>query len=280
MTNQHIQFKKRRELGEILSDTFSFVRANYKPLFAVLLRTSLIPFILLVLASAYYQYALIDLAEQFYLPAIASFVGMTLAGLFFYASASAAIYSFIKFYDESQSLAIDVDTVVQRAKAKIGSLVGLYVLSYIMLIFGFLFFLIPGIYFLVPLAIVVPVLMFKELTVIDAIKESFKLIKGFWWVTLGTVIVVVIVIGVMSFAFSVPVLIYNLAKMAISSAEMNSFNSPASGDFIFLSLNALASAGSNLLSIILLIALSFIYFDLDEEKNKTGLKQKIDELDR
>lgn len=279
MTNNYIQFKKRRELGEILSDTFGFVRANFKGLFTVLLRTSLIPFILVILASVYYQFVIGNLTDITPYSAVFSLGGLGLAGLLFYATSSATVYSFIKEYDETKGQELNLEYITSEAKANIGNMIGLTLLAYLMLIFGIAFFIIPGIYFLVPLAVIFPILLFKETTIFGAIKEGFRLTKGFWWITFGTVLVIAIIIGVMSFAFSVPALIYSITKMIITSSSGGSLTGGNPGDFIYLALSALGSAGSNLLSIVFLVALGFVYYDLDEEKNRTGLKQKIEELD-
>ncbi|GHB42191.1 glycerophosphoryl diester phosphodiesterase membrane domain-containing protein [Mongoliitalea lutea] len=279
MTAPYIQFKKRRELGEILSDTFAFVRSTYKQLFQALIRTSLIPFILVVLASVYYQYLSIDLLANSGTDIGLGLGGLLLASLLFYATAGATVFSFIRQYDLGQSTEVNLDLVVPEAKRKIASMIGLYLVTYVMLILGFMFFLIPGFYFLVPLALVIPLMVIRDTTVFGAVKQSFQLTSGYWWVTFGTIIVLVIVIAMMSFAFSVPALLYNIVKFILNSSEMT-FAEAGRGDFIYLVLNALGTAASNLLSIVLLVALAFIYYDLDEEKNRTGLRQKIEELDR
>jgi hypothetical protein len=280
MTRPYIQFKKRRELGEILSDTFAFVRSTYKQLFQALIRTSLIPLMLVVLASVYYQYLSIDLLANSGTDIALGLGGLLLASLLFYATAGSTVYSFIRHYDLGQSTEVNLDQVVPEAKSKIGPMIGLYLVTYVMLILGFVFFLIPGFYFLVPLAVVIPLMVLRDTTVFAAVKQSFQLISGYWWVTFGTIMVLVIVIGVMSFAFSVPALLYTLIKFIVNSSEVGSFAEAGKGDFIYLVLNAFGTAASNLLSIVLLVALAFIYFDLDEEKNRTGLRQKIEELDR
>lgn len=248
-------------------------------MFQALIRTSLIPFILVVLASVYYQYLSIDLLANSGTDIGLGLGGLFLASLLFYATAGATVFSFIRQYDLGQSTEVNLDLVIPEAKRKIASMIGLYLVTYVMLVFGFLFFLIPGFYFLVPLALVIPLMVIRDTTVFGAVKQSFQLTSGYWWVTFGTIIVLVIVIAVMSFAFSVPALLYNMVKFILNSSEMT-FAEAGRGDFIYLVLNALGTAASNLLSIVLLVALAFIYYDLDEEKNRTGLRQKIEELDR
>ncbi|MCH7402314.1 hypothetical protein ACFOUP_03550 [Belliella kenyensis] len=280
MINGYIQFKKRRELGEILSDTFSFARQNYKPLIAVLIKTSLIPYILVVLASVYYQYVVSDLSRLASIDFIIGIGAMGITSLLFFATSSSTVFSYIKEYETCKGIELDHNYILDEAKSNYGNMIGLSLLAYLMLVFGLIFFVIPGIYFLVPIAMFFPIVLFKEMSIFSSVGESFRLIKDYWWVTFGTLIVTVVVIGIMSFAFSVPSLVYTMVKSMVSISQSGDLT-PGIGsqDFIALLLNAIASAGSNLLSVVLLIALGFIYFDLDEEKNRTGLRQKIDELD-
>lgn len=40
-SNNYIEFKKQRELGEILSDSFVFIRNEFKPFLGTILKKSL-----------------------------------------------------------------------------------------------------------------------------------------------------------------------------------------------------------------------------------------------
>ena len=100
MTNNYIQFKKQRELGEIISDTFKFLRENYKLLFKMMVKLVSLPFALLVLATAFYSYSLpasflqaVDFSSGTFLIAFAVLI---IAYVIFYASFYATIYHFIK----------------------------------------------------------------------------------------------------------------------------------------------------------------------------------------
>lgn len=271
----YLELRKRRELGDILSDTFTFARINSKALIPVLIKTTGIFFLINLLFSAVYQYASM---ENMAISNTGFFFGtlflMLLGSLLYYASASAAIYSFMDNYTETKGL-VNPDQIIQNSRSKMINLLLLGVMVYFVLIIGFLFFLIPGIYLLVPVAICFPILIFRNLGKRDSFQASFKLVSGYWWVTFGTLLVVGIVIGIISIVFSLPPTIYlSLKTLAVESGESTGM----SGDFIFLILSTLSSAVSNLLSIFIIIAVGLIYFDLDEEKNKTGIRAKLEEL--
>ena len=274
----YLPLRKRRELGTILSDTFAFSRTNAKQLYSVLVKTCGIPFLVVILASAYYQYVLMNPEPMTVAVEIGlALFAMALSGGIFYAISAATVYSFIHEYEVNKGLVNDA-TVIDNAKGKFGGLILLLIVSYFMLVFGFIFFVIPGIYFLVPLGIVFPLMILRNTSIGTSISQSFELIKGYWWVTFGSILVVAIIIGVISFAFSMPALIYLMIKTAIvaSQTSVNALGTP--NDFIYLILATLGNAASYVLSIIMLIALAIIYYDLDEEKNNTGIRQKIEEL--
>ncbi|MCH7397497.1 hypothetical protein MM236_05835 [Belliella sp. DSM 107340] len=274
----YLPLRKRRELGTILSDTFAFSRTNAKQLYSVLVKTCGIPFLVVILASAYYQYVLMNPEPMTVAVEIGlALFAMALSGGIFYAISAATVYSFIHEYEVNKGLVNDA-SVIDNAKGKFGGLILLVIVSYFMLVFGFIFFVIPGIYFLVPLGIVFPLMILRNTSVGSSISQSFELIKGYWWVTFGSILVVAIIIGVISFAFSMPALIYLMIKTAIvaSQTSVNALGTP--NDFIFLILATLGNAASYILSVIILIALAIIYYDLDEEKNNTGIRQKIEEL--
>lgn len=271
----YLELRKRRELGEILSDTFTFARINSKSLIPVLIKTTGIFFLIHLLFSVAYQYTTM---ENMVLTNTGLFFGslflMLLGSLIYYASASAAIYSYMINYTETKGL-VHTDQIIQNSRSKLVSLLLLGILSYFILITGLLFFLIPGVYLLVPVALSFPLLIFRNLGKRDSLKASFKLISDRWWITFGTLLVVGIVIGIISFVFSLPPTVYLAVKTLVIESEETQV---LGGDFIFLILSSLSSAVGNLLSIFIIIAVGLVYFDLDEEKNKTGIRVKLEEL--
>ena len=80
---------------------------------------------------------------------------------------------------------------------------------------------------------------------------------------------------IISFVFQIPGSVYMVAKSFVSATGGNA---DMSGDFLYLILATVSSAAGNLISIPMTIAFGLIYFDLDEEKNRTGIKAKLEEL--
>ncbi|MDR7129332.1 hypothetical protein J2X69_001669 [Algoriphagus sp. 4150] len=275
MQQPYLELRTKRELGTILSDSFTFIRINSTLLWNILLKTSAVFFVLTVLLSGLYQYGNIALwvtTDPLYFFVV--LLLMLLGSMLFYASVSAAIYAFMQNYIETKGN-VQEEVVIQNARAKIGHLVLLSVMCYLLMILGFMFFIIPGIYFIVPVSMVFPVFCFLGIGKIDSIRAAFKLVSGYWWVTFGTLLVLFIVIGIISFVFQLPGTVYLGTKTFFSVVGGNE---ELSGDFIYLLLATLGSAASNLISIVMVVAFGLIYFDLDEEKNRTGIKAKLEDL--
>lgn len=274
----YIELRKKRELGDILSDTFAFARINKTPLFNILLKTTLIFFLLNVFFSGIYQYANLNrLATSDLLPFFGSLMLFLLGTVLYYASATSSIYAFMQNYSETKGN-IDEQAIIQAAKNNTGQLVVLSIICYIMLILGIVFLIFPGIYFIVPIAIAFPVFCFKGLGKIESIQAAFKLISGYWWVTFGTILVIGILISIISFVFQLPGTVYLTVKAFFSAMENTGGLDQLPGDFVYLILATIGSAAGSILSIFMIIATGLVYFDLDEEKNNTGIRAKLEEL--
>lgn len=275
MQQQYIELRERREIGTILSDSFTFIRINKNLLWNVLLKTSGIFFLLSIVLAGLYQYANIsswgtsDPLSLFVLVFL-----MMFSGILFYASISAAIYSFMENYIVTKGN-VQEEIVIQQARSNIGAIVLLSIVSAIIMFCSFIFFIIPGFYVAVPITLVIPIFCFRKLGKIDSIHAAFKLVSGYWWITFGTILITYIVFLIITFVFQLPSSVYLGLKTFFSAAGGDG---DLSGDFIYLILATLSSASSNLISIMIVISIGLIYFDLDEEKNRTGIKAKLEEL--
>ena len=57
---QYIEFKKQRELGEIFSDTFAFIRNEYKPFFKTIINVAGPYLAFFLIALVFYMYIVGD----------------------------------------------------------------------------------------------------------------------------------------------------------------------------------------------------------------------------
>lgn len=281
MQNDYIQFKKQRELGEIISVTFKFLRENYKSLINSIKQVVAPTFILLIAALAYYTYSVagnpIRLMEEISGDFFISIFILAVTLILFYASLYGTIFHYIKSYIKNNGN-VDADEIKTGAQEDLGKLFLILIISAVLIFTGMILFIIPGIYLMVPLSLATAVFVFNNMSVGDSISHGFSLIKNHWWTTFFSIVVIWLLVYVIGLIFQLPLIIYTFIKM-FSVAQEGSLADPSSySDWVFILLNVVSSVIQYLLSSIFVIALAFIYFNLNEHKNLTGTYETIDKL--
>ncbi len=308
MQSQFIQLKKKRELGEIISGTFSFIRKNIKPIFKVLIRTLFIPFILLVVAVAFYSkvsavadpfnflgYDSFDIAEF-----LIAFSSLAIAGILYNAILYGSISEYIKAYNQTNGIP-DINIVLKEVRINAIRYIGLAFANMVIVILVFIILAIPGIliisntgnflgilfiliafipliYLYVRFSLIFPAIVNKSSSIFESFITSGKLIKDEWWNTFFTLFVIGLLIGVIGFVFQLPAAIYGAVK-AFTSVQEGTLSDPSTlYDGITITLQTIGSAINYLLYIILAVAINFIYFNLNERKNQTGSLEKINTI--
>ncbi|MFV8226073.1 hypothetical protein [Christiangramia aquimixticola] len=282
MDNQYIEFKRERELGEIISITFKFIRENYKTAFKLFIRLVGPAFLLLIAAISYYSWT--TLGSSFLEAGglnMSNFIisGATLfiAYLLYYTSMTGTINHMIQSYINNNGKIIDAE-VRAGLKEDFGKIFLLTLLSGILIFAGFIFFVIPGIYLMVPLSLVTAILVFRRKGVMDSIGDSFQLIKDNWWITFASILVISLIVYLVGLIFQLPALFYIFIK-GITMATEGAANDPSqvfgTG---YVIINTISSAIQYIIYSITPIGLAFVYFNLNEKKNFTGAHETIQNL--
>lgn len=280
-TKNYIQFKKQRELGDILTVTFKFIRENYKPLFRLMIRIVGPYFLILLAALSYYTYSIagspLQAISSGFGNFLISFLILAAALLLFYA----ALYGTVLHYIRSYSLhhgAVKEDEVKEGVQEDFFNLILLSIVSAILIIAGLIVFILPGIYLIVPLSLASAIMVFKRYSVTESLGYCFELIKDHWWMTFVTLLVVWLLVYIIGLVFQMPLLIYMFVKAFTMVQEGSAANPEAFTDWPFLVLNVISSLIQYLLSTITIISVAFIYFNLNEHKNLTGTFEAIENL--
>src|SRR5690606_23920163 len=137
--NKNLNFKQQRDLGDIINDTFRFIRENYKPLFHYIYKLVGPFFILLILAVGHYTYtvagspleAITGRTGGF----IISFLILAVSLLLFYAALYGTVLHYIKSYINNNGMADNLE-VKTGVKNDYFNLILLSVLSGILVIAG------------------------------------------------------------------------------------------------------------------------------------------------
>jgi hypothetical protein len=286
MSNPPIQFQKQRELGDLITDTFKFIRQNFKPLFRIIFKITAPVFIILLLAIGYYSYLGMDLMANpflissmeidFELYIISLFILMS-ALLAFYVLLYGSVLHYIQSYIRNSGVASETE-VYSGIKSDFGQLLGILLLVGIISIAGLLLCVLPGVYLWVPLSIAPAIMIFNRRSVLDAIGDAFSLIKDNWWTTFFSLFVITLLVYIIGLIFQFPLTVYYFIKTLTTSQEGSVANSADLVDWVYIFFNVLSSLFQYLLSVIIIIATAFIYYNLDEKKHATGSYERISNL--
>ncbi len=290
--NSYIEFKKERDLGSIISDTFKFIRENWKSYFSAIIKIAgpfiLVGAIVMVFFMGSFSGIFSDIQGNTnsdpsaifgLLGSMFGWLGLlALVGVTIYVMVSVTSLYFIKSYINNNGK-VDFAEIRTNTFKNIWKFLGLGILIVIMVLFGIMLCYLPGIYLAIVFSLATSIMIFEGKSVGDTISHSFTLIKGQWWTTFGVFLVVGLLVTILGSIFSIPALIYQLIKMGTMLGE----NDPAEvfnlfKDPVYIALNVLSYVGKYILSSITLIASVFIYYDLNEQKNLTGTIEKIDSL--
>lgn len=291
MQSNYINFKKERDLGTIISDTFKFIRQEYKSVFKLYIKHVGWLLLLVVAMSTYYQYKSLNITGDFinsgnpqdFLLEMVSETGLailllSLTSIAYSALSITTINSIMKSYANNGGEIKDED-VRQFIGHYFGNTLLSLIVVGILIFIGFLLCVIPGIYLIVPLSVIFPILVFQEKSFSDAFTESFKLIKQNWWITFATLLVITILIWLISSLFQLPLVIMSALETFTSIEETGDpTTSNLASNWLYMTFYVLASLAQYILGIVTLISMVFIYFNLNEYHNKTGTLEDIDRI--
>jgi len=286
----YIDFKRERDLGSIIGDTFKFIRENWKAYFLAVIKIAG-PFILVgaFILAVYMSSMSADLERisgEYDPNIILDTVGSLYAKMGLYSVISGFVYLivsltsifFIKSYIEHDG-ETDFKEIRRNTFQYIWKFIGLGLLIAIISFVGFMICILPGIYFVVVFSLATSIMVFEEKSIGDSLSHCFYLIKDQWWNTFGCLLVVAILVAVLGWTFSIPSIIYSMIHELTGATQEDPLEAfSLLKDPVYIGLNILSNVGSFILSSISLIASVFIYYDLNEQKNLTGTMEQIENL--
>lgn len=267
-----INLRVERSFSDKLNATFTFARQNIKQLSIMLL---LLGFPLLVAGNILQLYMQADLLQSLedgygnfnldYFANLALSISVLIIGYFWL---HLITISYITEYADGNRN-ISPGAVMTRAFANLGKVLGAGIVTGIIVVIGFLFLLIPGIYLSVVLSLLTLVIVMEGDPLFEAISRCFYLIKGKWWSTFGLLFIMAIIVSMMQFAFNIPTTIITFTRAFHD--ELPTF------DLTNILANIFSTLGVALIYPLTYIALAFQYFNLVELKESAGLKLEIEQ---
>jgi len=279
MNSKPIALLQERDFGQKMNASFEFVSRNFAPLLKALLLIAGPSALLSGIANGVLQSRLLTAPilgnSRFNFDQYLSleYLFVVIFSVVTYFLAYATVSSFVTLYEErGSSTDITPGTVWVKLTENISSSIGAMVLSFIIILIGTLFFLIPGIYLSIALQFFMMITIREKLSAVDALKKSQKLIKDKWWSTFGLIMIMSMVAGIISIVFQLPVLITTIFSSLGLAKEWANMKA-----WMIIS-NVVSILGSSIVQALVWIALAFQYYNLVERQTGSGLLNEIESL--
>lgn len=285
-----IKFYEKRQFGEKINATFSFIRENAWPYIKAQL---LISGMVLLVINIFVNQLSLDFASFINADEVTVdfFINvLNMYGLIFLSVIVTATlipfvtYGYMHAYQFHPPHEITAGIILKNIGTKVFYLLLYNIIVAILVVLGMFLFIIPAIYLWVVLSLGTAVILFEGKNPLDAIGRSFTLIGGKWWSTFGLIIVSAIIGYIISIVFGLPrTLTFGLKAFTslTENRDMQEALEAAKGE---QTLNVVFSVfetfGQILLYSLIYIALAFQFFNLVERRESRGLMAEIDELDK
>lgn len=274
-----IEFTKARDFGAIINDSFSFIRQNFRVLFKSLI--FIVGPLMVVLAVLYGLYNVENFArlaeknsgKNIFAGVLTAKYGlMMLLSIVSYTLITLIACEYIVLYIESPTGEVSFEDVWRDTKRDFFLLLFTNIGNFFLILFSVLLLIVPGIYFMVVISLVPMIRVRERIGYFASIKRSMKLISGNWWSTFGIILIMGIIVLAMGWVLGVP----SGAVMFLAMFHKADAASPLY-QFLFMAAG-LVNQFYSFLSVLVLVATVFQYFNLIEMKEGTGLLKKIEEI--
>jgi len=280
MSSEKINLRKTRTFSESISITFDLVKNNL----AILLKSFFaLSFPFLIIAIFLLSSSIVNALQQdagFSSSHTAfnllGYIFMSV-GTFVYLLAINVIYKKYIFNDDPKQ--ITVGEVWTEIVNHLGTFIGAGFIISILIFFGTLFLLIPGIYLAVSLSFVFFIITFENAGTKAAIDRCFAIIKNNWWSTFGFFLIIFMIQMALDYTLVLPITFINvwIFKPMLTSHTADTTNAFS---FIVILFYTLQIMFSTLLSSIIGAAIVVKYFSLVEEKEQIGIREEIATMDQ
>lgn len=275
---QPIELRRLRDFGQIITDSFTFIKENFRPLFKALLIICGF-FILIGAVSTVFtymsimsplmvnidQYRVAANPVAFVISAFFNALILVLTQVFIYL----VTFCYISVYIQKKNNTPTLAEVWGYCRYYFFRILGSGILIFLLLIAGFILCIIPGIYLSPITSLIIPIIVIENASFGYAFNKSFRLIKSNWWLVFGVLFIMSLIVGVGSSVVSIPLSIITVSGKFLS---LKSFTFPLLIIFSFLrSLLMLAY-------VLPAVGICLCYFTLAEEKDGTGLLDRIGKL--
>ncbi len=267
MADKQIQFRKKREVGDIFSDSFLFLKQE-KQIITKLITVYVLPFIVLyAVVHVYLQknvISKIDFADPEALlanlgPFYTNVLLFALFGLFVQCLLIATYYTFIDAYLKKGNSDFDLTEITPQFFSNGLMAIGTGLIFFVITIVGFMLCFVPGIYFANTLSLSFVILFLEKKGISHALKRSVMMVNSQWWGTFLINIIGFIIVWLVGFIITFPLSVMGLTKNIIGTEN----TAVALPDWYWVIIG-ISTVISSILYIFLYTFMVLQYFNIDE----------------
>lgn len=272
--DQKIEFRQTRDFGQIITDTFVFVKQNFKPLLKSVIYICGFFFVAYAITSVFNTLRMQEIVKDgtitkspFRVYSSWEFGLNMIFSVVFYSSLFITVFSYISLYLEKLNQAPNVEEVWAYFKHFfLRLLIASFLMSCLTMV-GFIFCLVPAIYLWPVTLLIVASMVFENSTLGYAFSRGFSLIKNNWWSTFGAIGIVTLIVVGLVLLITLPATILSTASLLLNKTTLS-----------FSILNAALGSIAAVFMVLPCVAISLAYFSLVEQKEGTGLQDKINQI--
>lgn len=271
-----IDFIQKRSFGDMITATFDFVKQEFGSLFRCFAIVCLpLVIIELVLKTNYLSDYLNDAFNP--LGATDTYSGMlqmiwnAVAAIILTFWIQLFTLSYVRVYLDKRHQAegrVTLPEILRVMANKLGITLAWFFINAIIVSIAFCFLIVPGLYLCIGLMFTSYYIILKDRPLSQMFK-SLNLIRGNWWSTFGYMLVISIIVNVIAYVFSAPLMV---------TATMTAITGDAPGIYETALLLLLSSVGQYLLQIVMFVGISMKFFSLLDEQEHTSALDKIGQL--
>ncbi len=280
MVPQKIQLKKIRDLSDNLSDSFQFIRQEFKPLVKSFLIISGVFLIANSILTGLFQKDTFGFLEaldkggvydnprfidSFFTPTYFLVIGFSYLSLL---AMRVALASYMKLYHASTSSPAIEE--VWKCFIRFFPKVLLYSIpEFLLIIIGLIFCLLPGIYLLVVLTPFQFILVFEGTNFNETFKRCYAIIKNNFWISLGIYLIAYIIY---SFASGIIGLVVSILAGVVSYLTTKEMSTTFSVSISILNFIGYA------FYLVFLVAAFLNYTSIAESNDASGFTERLSHL--
>lgn len=239
MIPKEIQFRKKREIGEIISDSFEFLKQEHKQLLR-LITIYVLPFLILYgIIQVQVQMKIVgsfDLTSPETIspenimansgPIFMNVFISSLFSLFVQSLLAAAFYSYVEVYIRKGKGNFEFSEISSRLFSNGLIALGANLLLFVAVTIGVMLCIIPGLYFANTFSLVLMIAIFEKRGITNAFSQSWNLVNRQWWNTFLLILLSLVIVWLIGFFISLPTIFLGVGNSIAGIQESGTIEQP------------------------------------------------------